>query len=139
MPYCPECKNRFEGVTECPTHGIALVDELPFQAIDGPSSTWVEIESVGTEEEARIVSGFLEGEGIPCQVESLRVDAAPVNLGTMSEIRIYVSAENEKMALDLLAQRQREYGALRDDASVVTDEGPAVIEENTETVVESEE
>ena len=139
MPYCPSCKQHFEdGAKECPTDHVALVDELPFQAIAGPNSTWVEIASVGTEEEARLIHGFLEEEGIPCQVESLRSDALPANLGSMSEIRIYVAAESEQEAVALLEQRERDYTQLSNDESVVTDEGAAVIEDNTETVVDEE-
>lgn len=138
MPYCPTCKQKFDSTTaECPEHRVALVDELPFQAIDGPNSTWVEIESVGSEEEARIVTGFLNDEGIPCQFESLRSDPMPTTLGTLGEIRIYVAAENEARALELI--RERKGGALAGDESVMTDSGPAMIDDNAETVAEIEE
>lgn len=140
MSYCPTCKQKFDSdATECPEDRVALVDELPFQSIDGPTSTWVEIAGVGTEEEARILRGFLDAEGIPCQVESLRSDAMPTNLGTLSEIRVYVAAENEAQAQQLLAERRRDYKSLPTDESVMTDAGPASIDDNSETVTETEE
>lgn len=135
MPYCPVCKQAFGANTrECPTHRVALVEELPFQTVDGPTSTWVEIESVGTEDEAKILQGFLEAEGIPAQIESLKFSELPANLGKMGEIRIYVNAENEQEALNLVRQRQEEYGQLRDEESIVTDDGPAEIDEAEEEV-----
>lgn len=134
MPYCPQCKQPFPaGVTECPTDQIATVDELPFQAVDGPTSTWVEIASAGTEDEARLLQGFLEAEGIPCQIESLKFTMEPVNLGKMGEIRIYVNAENEEAALALLDHREDAYEKLPQDEAVVTDEGPAEIADDTVT------
>lgn len=139
MPYCPTCKQKFENATTCPEHNVALLDELPFQAIDGPTSTWVEIASVGSEEEAQLLRGFLEEEGIPCQIESLRSDPLPTTLGTLSEIRMYVAAENEARALELLAERRRAYNNLPADEAVVTDAGPATIDDNAETVAGTEE
>lgn len=140
MPYCPTCKQQFpDPATECPEDKVALVGELPFQTIEGPQSTWVEIESVGTEEEANLLKGFLDAAGIPAQIESLKFNMEPVNLGTMGEIRIYVAAENEKAALDLMRQREDDYDNLAGDESVLTDEGAATIDDNSETVVETEE
>ena len=140
MPYCPTCRQKFDAVSECPTDHVALVEELPYQTIDGPSTTWVEIESVGTDEEARLLQGFLEAEGIPCQVESLRIEAMPANLGGMGEIRIYVAAENEQAANELLRARAAEYeGMAATDGSVITDEGPAALTEDLEAVPDTEE
>lgn len=141
MPYCPTCKQEFaEGVKECPEHRIELTDELPFQTVAGPQSTWVEIESAGTEEEANLLKGFLEAQGIPAQIESLKFNMEPVNLGTMGEVRLYVAAENERAAMELLRSRQDDYDQLSEGGeTVMTDEGAATIDDNAETVAESEE
>jgi hypothetical protein len=131
MPYCPVCKHQYdEPATECPKDKVALVPELPFQTVDAGDETWVEIASVGTEDEARILEGYLEAEGIPAQVESLKFSMEPVNLGTMSEIRIYVSAENEERAMRLVEDRRKEF-ALRGDEEEegVPDEPSSVIDE----------
>ena len=56
----------------------------------------------------------------------------PINFGTMGDIRIYVGAEDEQRAQDLLRQREREYETLDDDEeTLVTDEGPAEFDENS--------
>jgi hypothetical protein len=139
MPYCPQCKQAFpDDATECPDDKVTLVGELPYQTIDGPSSTWVEIASASTEDEAQLLQGFLEAQGIPCQVESLKFTMEPVNLGTMGEIRIYVNSENESAALDLLEQRTLDYEELPQEESVVTDEGPAEIADDTVTEPDTE-
>jgi hypothetical protein len=96
MPYCPACKRKFaERVEECPDDHVALVDELPFQVIPGDTTTWVEIASVGTEEEASLLQGFLQAEGIPAQVENLSFRMEPTNFGMLGDVRIYVAAEDE--------------------------------------------
>jgi hypothetical protein len=93
-------------------------------------NTWVEIASMGTDDEARILQGFLEAEGIPAQVENVKFQMEPVNFGTMGDIRVYVGADDEARALELLKQREREYQRLDDDDdTLVTDEGPAEIDE----------
>jgi formate dehydrogenase assembly factor FdhD len=137
MPYCPTCKQAYDDATECPDCKTALVDELPFQAIPGEGETWVEITSVGTDDEARLVQGFLEAEGIPAQIENVKFTVEPVNFGKMGEIRVYVGSQDEQRALELLRQREQAYENIDDDAeTIVTDDGVADIDENA--VAESE-
>ena len=140
MPYCPTCKTEYtEGKTECTDCGAQLVAELPFQAVPGPGTTWVEIASSGTDDEARLIQGFLEAEGIPAQIENVKFTAEPVNFGAMGDIRIYVGAEDEQSALELLRKREEEYEKLPDDDdTIVTDEGVAEIDENAEAETETE-
>ena len=131
MPYCPTCKERFDDVTECPDCQTRLVDELPFQTVPAENATWVEIASTGTEDEARLLQGFLQAEGIPAAVENVKFTMEPINFGKMGEIRVYVSADDEKQAMSLMRERQRKYESLDDDDdTLVTDEGIAEIDEN---------
>lgn len=138
MPYCPTCKTEYvDGKTECTDCGEQLVAELPFQAVPAEGTTWVEIASTGTDDEARLIKGFLDAEGIPAQIENVKFTAEPVNFGAMGDIRIYVGAEDEQRALDLLKQRQTEYDKLPDDDdTLVTDDGVAEIDENAEPETE---
>lgn len=100
-------------------------------AADG--TTWVEIASVGNEEEAKLLQGFLETEGIPAQIEDVKFDAVPVAFGAMGEIRVYVPSEEEPRALEILRTREAEYDRLDDDdETLVTDDGAAVIDENAQ-------
>lgn len=133
MPYCPSCKRFFESGSECPDDKSALVDELPFQAVPSDDTTWVEIASKGTEDEAKLLAGFLEAEGIPAQVENVKFSMEPINFGTMGDIRIYVGAEDEARASELIRQREAAYERLDDDTeTVITDEGPATITDEAE-------
>jgi hypothetical protein len=134
MPYCPTCKHEYAaGVAACPDCNTKLVDELPFQAVPGEGTTWVEIASTGTEDEANLMRGFLEAEGIPAQIENVKFNVEPVNFGMMGDIRIYVGAQDEQRAMELLKEREAEYDKLDDDGeTVVTDEGVAEIDDNAE-------
>lgn len=134
MPYCPVCKREFEEMAGCPDDKVALVEELPYQTVEGDTTTWVEIATVGSEEQARMVQGFLEAEGIPSQYESLEVNMLPVNIGAMGEIRVFVDAKREADAIRLLAERDEDFEAAPSDESVMTEEGPATIADDSETV-----
>lgn len=91
-------------------------------------TTWVEIASTGTEDEATLLRGFLEAEGIPAQIENVKFGMEPINFGTMGDIRVYVSSEDEARAQELLRSRNREYDKLDDDGeTLVTDDGEATI------------
>lgn len=134
MSYCPVCKHQFEDdVKECPRDEVPLVEELPYQTVEGQGTAWVEIATVVNQSEARLIQGFLEAEGIPVQIESLKFTVEPVNLGAMAEIRVFVDAAHEADALRLLDERSDEFEALTSDDSVVTDEGPATIDEEAES------
>jgi hypothetical protein len=139
MPYCPNCKDQYpETVKACPECGAKLVEELPFQAVPAEGETWVEIASTGTEDEARLIQGFLDAEGIPAQIENVKFNVEPVNFGAMGDIRVYVGADDEQRAQQLLKQRQTEYDKLDDDDdTLVTDEGEAEIDENATPETES--
>ena len=96
-------------------------------------TTWVEISSVGTADEAALLRGFLEAEGIPAQIEDVKFGMEPINFGTMGEIRIYVQGDNEARAQELLRERLREYDKLDDDdETLITDDGPAIVDEATQ-------
>ena len=97
-------------------------------------TTLVEIASVGTEDEASLLQGFLEAEGIPAQIEDVKFHMEPINFGAMGDIRVYVEANDEQRALELLRSREREWDTLDDDDdTLVTDEGVAEIDENATT------
>lgn len=97
-------------------------------------TTWVEIASTGTIDEARLMEGFLEAEGIPAQVENVKFTMEPINFGTMGDIRLYVAAEDEQRAMELLRSRDAAYDRLSedDDDTLVTDDGPATVDESSE-------
>lgn len=67
---------------------------------------WEIVETVGTDEEASLIAGFLEAEGIPATVESLLFHQEPVNFGTLGEVRVRVRKEDLKRALSLLEERE---------------------------------
>jgi hypothetical protein len=139
MSYCPTCKQEWtDGQTECPTDHVALVEELPFQAVQSDGeTTWVEIASTGVDDRARIIKGFLDAEGIPAQIENVKFSMEPINFGTMGDIRIYVGAQDEARAQELLRQREADFDRLEDDAdTIVTDEGTAEITEDEEIAVD---
>jgi hypothetical protein len=97
-------------------------------------TTWVEITSTGTEDEAQLVQGFLEAAGITAQIENVKFSMEPINFGTMGDIRVYVSSQDEARAQQLLRNRDREYERLDDDEeTLVTDEGPALIDDAAQT------
>ena len=138
MPFCPICKREFhDPVKECPNDHAPLVAELPYQVVEGDNTTWVEIASVGTEEEAKLLQGFLDAEGIAAQIENLQFRMEPTNFGMMGDIRIYVGNDDEAKAQSLLRERNRAYDNLNDDEeTLVTDEGPAAIDETAKAEIE---
>jgi hypothetical protein len=116
------------------------VPDQSYQTVLGEDgTTWVEIASSGTADEASIIKGFLEAEGIPAQIENVKFSMEPINFGTMGDIRIYVSSEDEARAQQLMRQRNADFDRLEDDAdTVVTDEGTAEITEDEEIEPETE-
>lgn len=67
---------------------------------------WEVVRTLGTEEEARIIVGYLEANDVPAQMESVRFNQEPVNFGDMSEVRVRVPGEHRAAADELLAARE---------------------------------
>lgn len=96
-------------------------------------TTWVEIASVGTADEAALLRGFLDAEGIPAQIEDVKFGMEPINFGAMGEIRVYVPSDHEAHAQELLRTRERQADQLDDDEeTLITDDGPAVVDESAQ-------
>ena len=96
-------------------------------------STWVEIASTGSDDESTLLRGFLDAEGIPAQIEGVKFSEAPINFGSMGDIRVYVRAEDEQRVQELLRSRNTQAEQLDDDEeTLVTDDGPALIDENAQ-------
>lgn len=109
----------------------ALENVNTITADDG--TKWIEIASMGTHDEAALLKGFLDSEGIPSEVEDVKFEMQPVNFGAMGEIRVYVPAEHEQRAQELLRERERAYDKLDgDDETLVTEDGPAVVDESAQ-------
>ena len=119
---------------------MAELNEESVNRITADDGTvWVEIASTGTEDEARLLHGFLEAEGIPAQIENVKFSMEPINFGKMGDIRIYVASDSEVKAQELLRSRDRQYEGLDDDGdTLITDEGPANIDENARAESDTE-
>lgn len=63
---------------------------------------WEIVETFGTEEEAAVVAGFLEAEGIPTAIESQLFHQEPVSFGMLGQVHVRVRAEDLAQARELL-------------------------------------
>ena len=70
---------------------------------------WVEVAGVGQDEEAELIAGFLESEGIPCEVEGPSMTPFPEDLGAFGTSRVMVPPERAEEARAVIARRQREF------------------------------
>ncbi|HEV8230985.1 MAG TPA: DUF2007 domain-containing protein [Thermoanaerobaculia bacterium] len=70
---------------------------------------WVEVASVGNDEEAALIAGFLISQGITCEVEGPAGGSPwPENLGAFGMSRVMVPPEDAAEARHLLESRKRE-------------------------------
>lgn len=84
---------------------------------------WAIVKDVGTDEEAMVIVGFLENNGIPAEVDSLQSSELPLG-DSIDSVRVRVPAERAEEATALLNTREDvatgEDGAL---AGAPVDEG----------------
>lgn len=66
---------------------------------------WAIVKDVGTDEEAMVVVGFLENNGIPAEVESLQSSELPLG-DNIDSVRVRVPAERAQEAIALLNTRE---------------------------------
>ena len=67
---------------------------------------WVVVASVGQDEEASLIAGLLQSQGIPCQVEGPSTTPWPENLGAFGMSRVLVPPEHADEARRVLASRE---------------------------------
>lgn len=65
---------------------------------------WEIVRTVGTEEEASLVAGFLDSRGIEARVESLLFHQEPVNFGRLGEVRVLVQTADAERAREVLEE-----------------------------------
>lgn len=65
---------------------------------------WEVVSTLGNEEEASLVAGFLESRGIRTSVESLLFHQEPVNFGRLGEVRVLVPEVDAETARELLEE-----------------------------------
>ena len=111
-----------------------MAEDTSYQTIQSEDgTTWVEIATAPNSDEAQLIQGFLEAEGIDAQIEHAEANILPTTFGKLGDVRIYVPADDEKRALELMRERQREWEKVRDDdETLVTDDGIADVDENAE-------
>lgn len=66
------------------------------------SDAWVTVRTVGTEEEAAVLAGFLDSEGVTVVVDSRLFRQEPVTFGQIGRVEVKVPATEEARALKLL-------------------------------------
>jgi rubrerythrin len=103
MSNCPKCNETFlDTYFRCPVCNIELV----------PSTAQTEAPdliilcTVLNEAKAHIMRGFLESEGIPCQLENISFHAEPAPVADLMKVRLWTLKEDAEQARQLLQKRE---------------------------------
>lgn len=78
--------------------------------------SWTAVRIVGTDEEAALIEGFLQNEGVTVEVESLLFHQEPVTFGRLGEVRIWVPDTEIRQAEALLDRLESEGSVAAEDA-----------------------
>lgn len=73
---------------------------------DYANEEWLSILVVEDEEEAELIQGYLNSEGIPCQIESKYSHEFPTHVGRLAEIEVRVPASRADEARRLVEARE---------------------------------
>ena len=77
-------------------------------AEEDDAEDWVEVASVGDDEEAEIIAGLLESEDIPCEIEGTSASPWPENTGALGSSRVVVPPDRAAEARALIAEREKD-------------------------------
>jgi hypothetical protein len=103
MHICPNCDEKFsDSESHCPKCNVDLAssdgqEELPDLVV---------LCTVLDEAKAYIMQGFLESEGIPCQLENITFHAEPVPVADLMKVRLWALREDADQARRLLEERE---------------------------------
>lgn len=73
---------------------------------DYASEEWLSIRVLDDEQQAELVEGYLQSEGIPCRIESRYSHEFPTHMGRLGEVEILVPAGRAEEARRTLAARE---------------------------------
>ena len=83
---------------------------------------WIQVAAVGDDEEARLIAGFLQAQGIPSEVEGATNTAFPEDLGAFGLSRVMVPPERAEEAQRLIDSRERGNGRDKTEESEADEE-----------------
>jgi len=93
---------------------------------------WEIVDTVGTEQEALLIAGFLESREVPVRIESLSFRQEPVTFGALAQVRLRVPPSYAAEARQLLAARRHRFAIVDGDGLGEDDEAALVIDEDGE-------
>lgn len=106
MPFCPNCRTEYEkDVDACSDCGSPLVENLPPENPDAdPHVSLVEVYTAAGDQEALVVKGLLESEGIECSLSSdIPHSVVPLNIDGLGMVRISVSEDDAERAQQIIS------------------------------------
>ncbi len=104
MPYCPECESEFrKDISTCPECNVPLVDALASDPADNLDVAF----TVMYESQAHIIRGYLESEGIPCQLENATFSMEPVPVPALMKVRLWTRKEDVERARRLIREHEQ--------------------------------
>jgi hypothetical protein len=108
------CRSEYEAGTDtCPDCDCLLVDQKPPENLDADAdATLVEIYRAAGDEEAFIVQGLLESEGIWCALSSdVPHTVLPLNVDGLGAVRISVADKDAERARSVIETHRQQNGA----------------------------
>ena len=103
MKNCQKCNETFHDTHfRCPVCNI----ELELSTAQKESPDLVILCTVLNEAKAHIMRGFLESEGIPCQLENISFHAEPAPVADLMKVRLWTLKEDADEARRLLQERE---------------------------------
>ena len=105
MSYCPECRGEFRSeMATCPECEVTLQEKLADDPVK--EETLGVALTVTQEENAYIIRGFLESEGIPCQLENVSFHAGPAPVGELTKVRLWTKKEDVEFVRHLVEDHE---------------------------------
>ncbi len=103
MKSCPKCNKTFPDTHfRCPECNVELVQ----LTVQNEAPDLVILCTVLNESKAHIMRGFLESEGIPCQLENISFHAEPAPVADLMKVRLWTLKEDAEQARRLLQERE---------------------------------
>ena len=98
---------------------------------------WEIVDTVGTEQEALLIAGFLESRDVPVRIESLSFRQEPVTFGALAQVRLRVPTAYVAEARRLLEGRRHRFAIVDGDGLPAEDDEDALVIDAAEEMEEN--